>query len=242
MCNLIEYQKPIPVQYQIFDSLSNITNEDELARFGGHVILADYCPYNQELAYKNSNRDSRCYKPENQPPNVENYAVERYSIQSKCFDHSSIWEQYIEQCRRKRRIIPQAAGCYEFECVSSKGIYVHIGPDKYLCEYHGQNLSIITMEFNSIYLGSIRCPDCQVICGSLKNFQCPSSSIIEQQQQYSHDRTILLDNLCEKLIPDNDYSKSDKRNRTSRILLLLSSYIYIYSILFLFRMFISFSF
>jgi hypothetical protein len=31
-------------------------------------MLADYCPYNQELAYKNSNRDSRCYFTENQPP------------------------------------------------------------------------------------------------------------------------------------------------------------------------------
>lgn len=31
-------------------------------------MLADYCPYKQELAFKNSNRDSRCYIKENQPP------------------------------------------------------------------------------------------------------------------------------------------------------------------------------
>lgn len=43
----------------------------------------------------------------------ENYALEKYSPQSKCFDHGSFWEQYIDQCRRKRRIIPQAAGCYQ---------------------------------------------------------------------------------------------------------------------------------
>lgn len=30
-------------------------------------MLANYCPYDQELAYKNSHRDSRCYRPENQP-------------------------------------------------------------------------------------------------------------------------------------------------------------------------------
>jgi hypothetical protein len=94
-------------------------------------MLADYCPYNQELAYKNSNRDSRCYRPENQPPSIsrkhthslffkffcfldiENYALERYSSVSKCFDHGSIWEQYIDQCRKKRRVTPQAAGCYQ---------------------------------------------------------------------------------------------------------------------------------
>ncbi len=91
-------------------------------------MLADYCPYNQELAYKNSNRDSRCYRSENQPPSkrkkqklviylsfldIENYALEKYSSESKCFDHGSIWEQYIDQCRKKRRITPQAAGCYQ---------------------------------------------------------------------------------------------------------------------------------
>ena len=105
-----------------------------MSRYGGHVILADYCPYNQELAYKNSNRDSRCYRASNQPLRMymtrtnhpcsmmvmcsrflanENYALERYSSQSKCFDHGSFWEQYIDHCRRKRRVIPQAAGCYQ---------------------------------------------------------------------------------------------------------------------------------
>jgi hypothetical protein len=44
---------------------------------------------------------------------IENYALEKYSSQSKCFDHGSIWEQYIDQCRKKRRITPQAAGCYQ---------------------------------------------------------------------------------------------------------------------------------
>ena len=34
-------------------------------------MLADYCPYNQELSYKNSNRDSRCYRTENQPPSID---------------------------------------------------------------------------------------------------------------------------------------------------------------------------
>jgi len=93
-------------------------------------MLADYCPYNQELAYKNSNRDSRCYRSENQPPSTilkknihfflfislidtENYALEKYSSESKCFDHGSIWEQYIDHCRKKRRVSPQAAGCYQ---------------------------------------------------------------------------------------------------------------------------------
>jgi len=94
-------------------------------------MLADYCPYNQELAYKNSNRDSRCYFTENQPPRnddsneilliiffcffeeIENYVLEKYSSHSKCFDHGSVWEQYIDQCRRKRRVNPQVAGCYQ---------------------------------------------------------------------------------------------------------------------------------
>ncbi|CAF4022360.1 unnamed protein product [Rotaria sp. Silwood1] len=133
-------------------------------------LETDYFPYNQELIYKNSNRDSRYYRSENQPPNRENYALEKYSSESKCFDHGSIWEQYIEQCHKKRPVTPQAAGCYQFECISSKGIYVRIGKEKYLCEYQGQNLTIVTAEYDSIYVGTIICPDCHIICSSLNNF------------------------------------------------------------------------
>ncbi|CAF1298982.1 unnamed protein product [Rotaria sordida] len=214
MCNLIEYPTAVPLEYQIFDSLPNITDKNELAHFGGHVMLADYCPYNQELTYKNSNRDSRCYRSENQPPNKENYALEKYSSESKCFDHGSIWEQYIEQCRKKRRVIPQAAGCYQFECISSKGIYVHIGKEKYLCEYQGQNLTIITIEYGSIYVGTIICPDCQIICGSLKNFQCPSEININnvQTKQQLNIRSS-VENLCTKLYEYNQSSMSDKTNQ-----------------------------
>jgi hypothetical protein len=44
---------------------------------------------------------------------TENYALEKYSSESKCFDHGSIWEQYIDHCQKKRRVTPQAAGCYQ---------------------------------------------------------------------------------------------------------------------------------
>ena len=90
MCNLVEYSHALPIEYQvcelkliddrfcfhekqIFDSLPNVTDQNELARYGGHVMLADYCPYNQELAYKNSNRDSRCYLSDNQPPRKDDF-------------------------------------------------------------------------------------------------------------------------------------------------------------------------
>ena len=43
----------------------------------------------------------------------ENYALEKYSPESKCFDHGSTWEQYVDQCQRRRRIWPQTAGCYQ---------------------------------------------------------------------------------------------------------------------------------
>ncbi|CAF3862207.1 unnamed protein product, partial [Rotaria sp. Silwood1] len=222
MCNLVEYSTALPFEYQIFDSLPNITDENELARFGGHVMLADYCPYNQELSYKNSNRDSRCYRSENQPPNNENYALEKYSSQSKCFDHGSIWEQYIDQCHRKRRVIPQAAGCYEFECISYKGFYVYIGKEKYLCEYQGQNLTIITAEYDSVYVGTIICPDCQIICGSLNNFQCPSeinkNHVQRQQQQQQSDIRLSVQNFCTRSYEYNQSSMSDKTNQLHIIL------------------------
>lgn len=43
----------------------------------------------------------------------ENFAVQKFSPGSKCFDHGSTWEQYVDQCRKKRHITPQAAGCYQ---------------------------------------------------------------------------------------------------------------------------------
>jgi hypothetical protein len=56
---------------------------------------------------------------------------------------------------------------FKFQCVASQGIYVFVGNDKYLCEYHGQNITILTEHNNSIHIGTIVCPDCQMICGSI---------------------------------------------------------------------------
>ncbi|CAF0990282.1 unnamed protein product [Didymodactylos carnosus] len=171
MCNLVQYSSPIPAEYQIFDSLPNVTNKAALAYYGGHVSFADYCPYNQELSFKNSKRDSRCYLEENQPLNVENYALEQYSSKSKCFNHGSVWNQYFDKCQMRRRITLQTAGCYQFECVESEGIYIHVGNDKYHCEYAEQNITIQSIEYQSIYVGSIICPQCEIFCGT--NFKCP---------------------------------------------------------------------
>ncbi|CAF3448418.1 unnamed protein product, partial [Rotaria socialis] len=214
MCNLVEYADPIPAEYQIFDSLPNITDQNEIARFGGHVMLADYCPYNQELTYKNTNRDSRCYRSENQPSSRENYALEKFSSGSKCFDHGSIWEQYIDQCRRKRYIAPQAAGCYHFECISSKGFYINIGKDKYLCEYRGQNVTILSAEHDSVYAGTIICPDCQIICGSLDNFQCPSQpNFYPVQNIQQSNLRASVHNICKHLYKFNQLPMSDKTDQ-----------------------------
>ncbi|CAF4808296.1 unnamed protein product, partial [Rotaria sp. Silwood1] len=151
----------------------------------------------------------------------ENYALEKYSSQSKCFDHGSIWEQYIDQCHRKRRVIPQAAGCYEFECISYKGFYVYIGKEKYLCEYQGQNLTIITAEYDAVYVGTIICPDCQIICGSLNNFQCPSEinkNHVQRQQQQQSDIRLSVQNFCTRSYEYNQSSMSDKTNQLHIIL------------------------
>ena len=59
---------------------------------------------------------------------------------------------------------------FQVECISYIGFYIYIGKEKYLCEYQGQNLTVLTTEYDSIYVGSIICPDCQIICGSLVCF------------------------------------------------------------------------
>ena len=89
-------------------------------------------------------------------------------------------------------------------------MYIHIGKEKYLCEYSGQNLSIATMEYNTIYVGTILCPECQVICGSTENFQCPSFKRIDHEPINTQ---IIAHNLCQKYSGNDLSIMSDRSTR-----------------------------
>lgn len=48
LCNLIPYQKALPVEYRNFEHLHGVRLQG-LKYYGGSVELADFCPYNQVL-------------------------------------------------------------------------------------------------------------------------------------------------------------------------------------------------
>lgn len=69
LCNLVEHAAELPFQYRNFERIPNVP-EGEVARFGGSVVLADYCPYIQEFTWKSQNkfvRGSHCLYEDNNP-------------------------------------------------------------------------------------------------------------------------------------------------------------------------------
>ena len=46
LCNLVEYTDKLPHEYQHFHRLDGVLKQD-VAKYAGSVVLADYCPYIQ---------------------------------------------------------------------------------------------------------------------------------------------------------------------------------------------------
>jgi len=63
------------------------------------------------------------------------------------------------------------------------------------------------MEYDTIYIGTIICPDCQIICGHLNDFQCPSVKISNYEQRNT---PLTVDNLCQRFYEYDQSSMSDK--------------------------------
>lgn len=115
LCNLMEYPKDLPAQFQNFESIPGIKNPKDAARFGGSVNLADYCPYIQEFTWKSNDvvvRGSQCQFVENNPSPEKNFALEEYGPTSKCINHNSqMWEE--RTCHQVRQWQHWGSGCYQ---------------------------------------------------------------------------------------------------------------------------------
>lgn len=69
LCNLIRHDKPLPKEYQNFDSIMHVPSGEE-EYYGGSVSLADHCPYIQEFTWRSKNvvvRGSQCQFEDNNP-------------------------------------------------------------------------------------------------------------------------------------------------------------------------------
>ena len=78
------------------------------------MILADYCPFMQQVSWSINNetiRDSKCSFEENMPSETKNYVLEEYGSQSKCFLHNRTWQIYSDKCQ-SRITVSKTIGCY----------------------------------------------------------------------------------------------------------------------------------
>lgn len=94
-----------------FDSASDLISTN----LGGSVVLADYCPFMQQVSWSINNetiRDSKCTYEENKPDDSKNFVLEDYGEHSKCFLHSRTWNIYSDRCN-SRITVSKTIGCYK---------------------------------------------------------------------------------------------------------------------------------
>jgi hypothetical protein len=94
--------------------VANSNGHNSLAAYlGGSVILADYCPFMQQVSWSINNeiRDSKCLYEENKPDKSKNYILEEYGRSARCFLHNRSWQIYADKCQ-SRITVSKTIGCY----------------------------------------------------------------------------------------------------------------------------------
>ena len=165
LCNLMEYPKDLPHDFQNFDSIPGVKKDKDASRYGGSVNLADYCPYIQEFTWKANDvvvRGSQCQFRENNPSPEKNFALETYGPSSKCFNHNhQMWEE--RTCTQVRQWQHWGSGCYEYSCADGR-IVMHINNQTFTCLYKGQEVKIQLYANDWLHIGTVVCPSCQQLC------------------------------------------------------------------------------
>uniref|UniRef100_A0A8D2IYF1 Leishmanolysin-like peptidase n=1 Tax=Varanus komodoensis TaxID=61221 RepID=A0A8D2IYF1_VARKO len=163
VCNLQKFSQQLPQEYQYFDSLYGVPQED-LPYYGGSVEIADYCPFSQEFSWHLSGefqRSSDCRILENQPDPFKNYGAEKYGPNSVCLIQKSAF--VMEQCRRKLSYPDWGSGCYQVSC-SPRGLTVWVKDMAYLCSHSGQILMVNIQMNGWVHIGNLICPACSDFC------------------------------------------------------------------------------
>lgn len=190
VCNMKQFQEPLPPAYQNFDQLEGVPNES-LSSYGGSVDLADYCPFIQEFTWQVQNvtiKGSRCdLGSNNLEYNERNAALEYYGPQTKCFEHGRRWEQ--RSCVYRRHWHHFGAGCYKYNCVNGH-INVVVGNYSYPCYYANQVVSVEQLVDQWLYNGTLLCPACEKICPAHK---CKSFDrrIVDKLISHDYDKTMV---------------------------------------------------
>ncbi|CAL8120069.1 unnamed protein product [Orchesella dallaii] len=164
LCNLVRYTSSLPMEYQNFDWLPNVPNEN-VTFYGGSVTLADYCPYVQEFTWRANSvviRGSHCFYDENNPEPDKNFALEEYGDGSRCFYHTKeMWEE--RSCHQKRHWQHWGSGCYKYHCEDGL-LHILVTNRTFTCSYTGQEIKIQLLANGWLHRGGIKCPSCESFC------------------------------------------------------------------------------
>lgn len=178
-CNLVLYDQKLPDIYQNFDKVEGV-GPDLAARLGSSVTLADFCPYVQEFTWRDGGQDgrgTRCDNPANKPDTKNNYGIETFGDQAKCFRQGDTWEQ--KSCTMIKQWSRYGSGCYNYKC--SRGLLeIEVRGVTYACHLPNQKIPIQLVvdsveEGSWLHTGSVICPPCEEFCqdcsGERRNFQ-----------------------------------------------------------------------
>ncbi|XP_046858994.1 leishmanolysin-like peptidase isoform X3 [Xenia sp. Carnegie-2017] len=183
VCNLFKYKHSLPLEYQYFDSLPGVGTP---SHYGGAIILADYCPYYQELDWKSEGkvvRNSYCKCKLNNPTQEKNYALEVYGDNAICFRQGKAWTR--KSCSHSSSAKNWGSGCYLYSCTID-GLVLNVGGKSFHCSYAEQVIDVKLLFNGMLHEGSIICPHCNDVCSnscSLTNLiKFNSSSVIIQEK------------------------------------------------------------
>uniref|UniRef100_A0A8C2KRS5 Leishmanolysin-like peptidase n=1 Tax=Cyprinus carpio TaxID=7962 RepID=A0A8C2KRS5_CYPCA len=162
VCNLQKFPQSLPAEYQYFDLIPGVPEED-LPAYGGAVEIADYCPFSQEFSWHvggEYQRSSYCRIQENQPGEI-NYGVEQYGPGSVCLYQKSPF--VMEQCTKRMTYPDWGSGCYKVSC-TAQGLLVWVQNESYPCVRTGQVINVSIRMNGWVYSGQLICPTCSDFC------------------------------------------------------------------------------
>lgn len=191
LCNLVDHGDELEPVFQNFDYIPGVPTS-ELGRYGGSVILADYCPYIQEFTWKSKNtvvRGSQCQFPENNPQDEKNFALEYYGPGSKCFNHNKdMWEE--RTCHQVRQWQHWGSGCYKYACYNGR-LQIEVANYTYTCYHSKQEIKIQLLYNGWLHMGTIVCPSCREICAK-EGMDCDAdlvkASYVQAEKHFHKDR------------------------------------------------------
>ncbi|CAD5112099.1 DgyrCDS1340 [Dimorphilus gyrociliatus] len=168
MCNMVKYKQPLIDDFQNFLSIPGIKNSD-VKYYGSSASLSDFCPFFQEFEWKTNGkflRTSVCSFPENQLGKVNNFLLETYGKESRCFENLRYTPWYTLNCKNRSKFTLPHVGsaCYKYECDPDNGLLVTVGKEKIKCSRKGEVVEISSIVDNWLHKGNIICPDCLDMC------------------------------------------------------------------------------